>query len=193
MPTPRWTWHWPSTEEPGCSPTATKTMASHRRRMTTSMEHRPGAWPSLDVPGPLTHAYRLEGLQFGLQFNAVRHGAQRTDQARWSSLNRSGRLRSELLMRLGGDTLRGSNPRSSALDLGFRVTARSPGSVLELISAPIWHSLGTALPANYAAMSPEEQVDAELDRLRAAKEAQDVAIAAAATEPDIVDAVIVEG
>ena len=41
------------------------------------------------------------GLQFGLQFNAVRRRPQRTDRGRWSSLNRSGRPRSEQLMRLG--------------------------------------------------------------------------------------------
>ena len=40
-----------------------------------------------------------EGLQFGLQFSAVRRRTRRTGQARWSSLNRSGPLRPELLMR----------------------------------------------------------------------------------------------
>ena len=41
------------------------------------------------------------GLQFRLQFNAVRHSPAKTDQGRWSSLNRSGLSRPELLMRLG--------------------------------------------------------------------------------------------
>ena len=40
------------------------------------------------------------GLQFALQFIRVRHGSRRTAQRRWSSLNRSGRLSRELLMRL---------------------------------------------------------------------------------------------
>jgi hypothetical protein len=41
------------------------------------------------------------GLQFGLQFTAVQRHPGRTDRGSWSSLNRSGRPRSELLMRLG--------------------------------------------------------------------------------------------
>jgi len=40
-------------------------------------------------------------LQFGLQFTAVRYCPWETGQRRWSSLNRSGRLSPELLMRLG--------------------------------------------------------------------------------------------
>jgi len=38
-------------------------------------------------------------LQFGLQFSTVQGSPGRTDHGRWSSLNRSGRPRSELLMR----------------------------------------------------------------------------------------------
>src|SRR5215468_5471746 len=53
-------------------------------------------------------------LQFGLQFTAVRHRPGWTDQGCWSSLNGSGRPRSELLMRLGFTPFRGSNPRASA-------------------------------------------------------------------------------
>jgi hypothetical protein len=41
------------------------------------------------------------GLQFRLQFNAGRHSPAKTDQGCWSSLNRSGLPRPELLMRLG--------------------------------------------------------------------------------------------
>jgi hypothetical protein len=40
-------------------------------------------------------------LQFGLQFNTVPRRPGQTDQGRWSSLNRSGQRRPELLMRLG--------------------------------------------------------------------------------------------
>ena len=43
-------------------------------------------------------------MQFGLQFTAVRHRPWETCQGRWSSLNRSGRLGPELLMRLGPAT-----------------------------------------------------------------------------------------
>jgi hypothetical protein len=59
-------------------------------------------------------ANRREGLQFGLQFTAVRCRPRRTGQGDWSSLNRSGRSRPELLMRLGFTPFRGSNPRASA-------------------------------------------------------------------------------
>jgi len=59
-------------------------------------------------------ANRREGLQFGLQFTAVRCRPRRTGQGGWSSLNRSGRSRPELLMRLGFTPFRGSNPRASA-------------------------------------------------------------------------------
>ncbi len=45
--------------------------------------------------------HRLSGLQFGLQFIAVQPRPGKTDQRRWSSLNRSERPRPELLMRLG--------------------------------------------------------------------------------------------
>ena len=38
-------------------------------------------------------------LQFGLQFNTVPRRPGQTDQGRWSSLNRSGQRRPELLMR----------------------------------------------------------------------------------------------
>ena len=41
------------------------------------------------------------GLQFGLQFTRVQHRPRRTDRQRWSRLNGWGRLRPELLMRLG--------------------------------------------------------------------------------------------
>jgi hypothetical protein len=41
------------------------------------------------------------GLQFRLQFNAVRPSPATTGQGCWSSLNRSGLSRPELLMRLG--------------------------------------------------------------------------------------------
>ena len=40
-------------------------------------------------------------LQFGLQFNTVPRRPGQTDQGRWSSLNRSGQRRPELLMQLG--------------------------------------------------------------------------------------------
>jgi hypothetical protein len=40
-------------------------------------------------------------LQFGLQFNTVPRRPGQTDQGRWSSLNRSGQRRPELLMLLG--------------------------------------------------------------------------------------------
>jgi hypothetical protein len=39
-------------------------------------------------------------LQFGLQFNTVQGRPPRTQQARWSSLNRSEPLCGELLMRM---------------------------------------------------------------------------------------------
>jgi hypothetical protein len=38
--------------------------------------------------------------QFQLQFTAVQEGSRGTDQEHWSRLNRSGRPRSQLLMRL---------------------------------------------------------------------------------------------
>jgi len=41
------------------------------------------------------------GLQFPLQFNAVRHSPAKTGHGCWSSLNRSGLSRPELLMQLG--------------------------------------------------------------------------------------------
>ncbi len=40
-------------------------------------------------------------LQFGLQVNTVPRRPGQADQGRWSSLNRSGQRRPELLMRLG--------------------------------------------------------------------------------------------
>src|SRR5205814_6250624 len=43
-------------------------------------------------------------LQFQLQFTAVQEGSRGTGQRDWSRLNRSGRLRPELLMRLGRTT-----------------------------------------------------------------------------------------
>ena len=45
-------------------------------------------------------------LQFGLQFKTVPRRPGQTDQGRWSSLNRSGQRRPELLMRLGFMPLR---------------------------------------------------------------------------------------
>ena len=49
------------------------------------------------------------GLQFRLQFNAVRHRPAKTGQGCWSSLNRSGLSRPELLMRLGLGSHAGSH------------------------------------------------------------------------------------
>jgi len=48
---------------------------------------------------PLGYAHRSEltRLQFGLQFTTVRRGPPKTGQRRWSSLNRSGPPRPELL------------------------------------------------------------------------------------------------
>jgi len=69
------------------------------------------------------------GLQFGLQFTAVRHRPRQTDQWRWSRLNRSGRPRPELLMRFGFAPIRGSNPRASARDQGPRTEVRGPCAV----------------------------------------------------------------
>ena len=43
---------------------------------------------------------RAAELQFQLQFTAVQEGPRGTGQERWSRLNRSGRPRPELLMRL---------------------------------------------------------------------------------------------
>ena len=43
-------------------------------------------------------------MQFGLQFSTVQGRTARTDHGDWSSLNRSGRPRPELLMRLGFTT-----------------------------------------------------------------------------------------
>jgi hypothetical protein len=57
------------------------------------------AYPSGFTPGPDDPRFRR--LQFGLQFNAVRDRTQKTDRLGWSSMNRYGRLRPELLMRLG--------------------------------------------------------------------------------------------
>lgn len=52
---------------------------------------------------PLRGGRRTVGgrLQFGLRFDTVRCRLGRTDRERWSSLNRFGQLRPELLMRLG--------------------------------------------------------------------------------------------
>ena len=44
---------------------------------------------------------RMARLQFGLQSNTVPPRPGQTDQGRWTSLNRSGQRRPELLMRLG--------------------------------------------------------------------------------------------
>jgi hypothetical protein len=44
---------------------------------------------------------RIRGLQFGLQFTAVRDHPGKTGRGGWSSLNRSEQPCSELLMRLG--------------------------------------------------------------------------------------------
>jgi hypothetical protein len=43
----------------------------------------------------------MAGLQFWLQFTTVQERPGNTDQEPWSSLNRSGPPRPELLMRLG--------------------------------------------------------------------------------------------
>ena len=47
-------------------------------------------------------------LQFGLQFNTVPWRPGQTDQGRWTSLNRSGQRRPELLMRLRGCAVPGT-------------------------------------------------------------------------------------
>ena len=49
-------------------------------------------------------------LQFGLQFNTVPRRPGQTDQGRWSSLNRSGQRRPELLMRLGPSVIQALRP-----------------------------------------------------------------------------------
>src|SRR5207247_11198613 len=65
-----------------------------RHRDTLVMRRSP-AGQARHSPGRLL-AQDPEGLQFGLQFTAGRRGPGRTDRGRWSSLNRSGRSRSEL-------------------------------------------------------------------------------------------------
>jgi hypothetical protein len=49
-----------------------------------------------------------------------------------------------------------------------------------------------ALPSGYQSMSPDEQMRASMDRLRAAKQAQDAAIAQRQAEDEIVDAELVD-
>ena len=89
-------------------------------------------------------------LQIRLQFTVVRSCPGRTGQERWSSLNRSGRQRPELLMRLGlatigtGAATRAAMPPDGA---GSRCTARplsgrrfamaSPGANCVLLIGPI--------------------------------------------------------
>jgi hypothetical protein len=67
-------------------------------------------------------------LQFGLQFNSVPRRPGQTDQGRWTSLNRSGQRRPELLMRLGLGSHTGSHldeqPRGSPDSHGQRVATR---------------------------------------------------------------------
>src|SRR3974377_719642 len=48
-----------------------------------------------------------------------------------------------LLMRLGFTPLRGSNPRSSALDQALCPTGEVPAFVSVIIRPPVWHGLRT--------------------------------------------------
>ena len=60
---------------------------------------------------------RRARLEFGLRFNAVRRRTRRTSQARWSSLNRSGSMRPELLIQYTGRKFGAkSQPRRMACD-----------------------------------------------------------------------------
>jgi hypothetical protein len=65
-------------------------------------------------------------LQFVLQFNTVWHRPGTTDRRRWPSLNRSGRPRSELLMRLGTGTWTKRLPPTEARQLGATRMNDSP-------------------------------------------------------------------
>ena len=46
-------------------------------------------------------------------------------------------------MRFGFAPMRGSNPRASALDQALCRTGKVPAFVSVIITAPVWHSLGT--------------------------------------------------
>jgi hypothetical protein len=48
-----------------------------------------------------------------------------------------------LLMRFGGNTIRGSNPRSSANDQALRPAGEVPGFMSVIIYGSVWHTLGT--------------------------------------------------
>jgi len=75
------------------------------------------------------------GLQFGLQFSTARGRPGRTNHGCWSSLNRSGRPRSELLMRLG---LAATNAAKAPDASGRRCTATvSPSRALATRPAPV--------------------------------------------------------
>ena len=63
--------------------------------LLTEFAYTTGSTVAFAVGAPRWHAW----LQFGLQFTTVPYRPERTGQRRWSSLNRSERLRPELLMR----------------------------------------------------------------------------------------------
>jgi hypothetical protein len=77
----------------------TTSRRSQNQQVAGGQRHRP---PKLAV----------RALQFRLQFSSVCRRPDRTDQGRRLSLNQSGRLRSELLMRLGSRRFHGRAIRS---------------------------------------------------------------------------------
>ena len=84
---------------------ATSRLTPETTADTPARNHRAGeSLPGPDAGHPLhvagDHTADRPRLQFGLQFTAVQHRPGKADQGQGSSLNRSGQLRPELLMRL---------------------------------------------------------------------------------------------
>ena len=96
---------------PGSRPSTPGTPTRRRRPLVTWAYReaffrlrrgpRTQGWTGKYKSGPMGHMPRVRRLQFGLQFEAVPGRPLKTCEACWSRLDRSGRVRPELLMRLG--------------------------------------------------------------------------------------------
>jgi hypothetical protein len=106
------------------------------------------------------------GLQFRLQFNAVRHSPAKTGQGCWSSLNRSGLSRPELLMRLG----LWRSPRSGSNLFGMSASRRLSGHQRPLtsVTSGLSRSLADTPPRRSGRVTGPDGADSQADSLGSA-------------------------
>jgi hypothetical protein len=91
----------PADDVPVACPIGRSTPGTHGHSRTARLTCVQAGRPAAQTDLPSNGSRQRAGLQFGLQFDAVRRSSGKATQESWSSLNRSEHQRPELLMRFG--------------------------------------------------------------------------------------------